>query len=159
MPLPAICAPSKLPMKSTTRSEKPELLLSAHKYLFCQVGSYGDSALFFTIGTINATAARIHSLNNSFPDTIASLFEVTGGTPKIAWRAKLFGGKEYRGIMRPQGPAGSPNCCEVKRDSSTNTTEYTKCPELSWWNVETGDRSCWETTRKAAAPEMSCEMR
>lgn len=130
----------------------------ADKEIYHEVGSYGETARFFTIDTINTTAARVHSLNNSFPDTIASLFEVTG---KIAWRATLFGGKEYHGIMRPQGPAGSLNCCEVVKDytKETNITAYKRCPELEWWNAETGDRSCWETTVKPAAPEGSCTMR
>ena len=122
----------------------------AAKEVYHEVGTYGVEARYFTIGTINASAAHVHSLNASFPDTVASLFAVSG---KIAWRATLFGGKEYHGIMRPQGPAGSLNCCEVHGNT------YKRCPELEWWNAETGDRSCWETTIKPAAPEGSCTER
>ena len=42
-------------------------------------------------GAINQTAVRVHSVNGTFPDVIASVFEVGAGTPgKIAWRAELF---------------------------------------------------------------------
>ena len=118
--------------------------------LYHEVGTSGGGARFFTLQRVNATAVRVHSLNQSFPDTVASLYEVSG---KIAFRATLFGGNQYRGIMRSNGD-GTPGCCKVKA-APTGTTELLECPVISWWS-DSGDRSCWETALHPAQNEGAC---
>ena len=43
-----------------------------------QVGSDPPDGRFFTMQSINPTTVRIHSLNGSFPDTTATLFDGDG---------------------------------------------------------------------------------
>ena len=119
--------------------------------LYYEVGA--SPPLAFTITTINATAARVSSLNGSFPETVASLYEIGRGGGKIAWRARLFDGHEYRGIMRSNG-AGTTGCCELRTDKYGNKS-LSHCPVLSWWS-DSGDRSCWETALLPSEPEGAC---
>ena len=121
--------------------------------LYHEVGGYPPRA--FTITSINATAARVSSLNGSFPDTVASLYEIGRGGGKIAWRARLFGGRPYRGIMRSNG-AGTLGCCEVKTDKHGNKS-FSHCPVVSWWaDANGGDRSCWTPALLPSEPEGAC---
>lgn len=91
---------------------------------------------------INQTAVRIHSANNSSPDTTATVHEHVGGNGgKIAWRAPLFDGKLYRGVMRANS-AGGPACCEVETDPHTGVARLAKCPVVSWWSADRS-HSCW----------------
>lgn len=113
--------------------------------LYEEVGS--SPPKYFTLesvrekGVINQTAVRIHSVNGSFPDTTATVFEtIGGGGGKIAWRAELFGGKLYRGIMRANS-AGGVACCEVETDKS-GVVGLKRCPVVSWWSAD-GSYSCW----------------
>ena len=120
-----------------------------------QVGSDPPDGRFFTMQSINPTTVRIHSLNDSFPDTTATLFD---GDGKIAFRAKLFDGKSYRGIMRSNGH-GTPGCCEVKEPSKKHPgpgPSLSRCPVVSWWSDE-GNRSCWETVTHPSEPEGACD--
>lgn len=108
--------------------------------LYHEVGTYGASARFFTLDRLNASAVRVHSVNASFPDAVASLYEVGS---KVVLRATLFDGAEYRGVLRANG-AGTLGCCESK--TGTNGTAYlTNCADILWWRAD-GTRSCWETT-------------
>ena len=115
--------------------------------VYHEVGSHPPDARFFTLQTINSSAVHVHSLNGSFPDTIATLVDKDG---KIAMRAKLFEGKEYRGILRSNGK-GTLGCCHSKSPKSP----LEKCPVVSWWSDD-GDRSCWETTQHTSDPEGEC---
>mgnify|MGYP007028139356 FL=1 len=114
--------------------------------VYHEVGSNPPDARFFELQTINSSAVRVHSLNGSFPDAIASLVNKDG---KIAWRAKLFKGKEYRGILRSNGK-GTLGCCHGNSPESLK-----ECPVVSWWSDD-GDRSCWQATQHPSEPEGAC---
>lgn len=116
--------------------------------VYHEVGTYGKSAKFFTVGAINSSAVAIKSLNNSFPETTASFKIVHGAQEKIAFTARLFKGTVFHGIMRSNG-AGTPNCCE------TRDGKYFNCPNIKWWNAD-GEQSCWETTVLPHENEGSC---
>ena len=124
--------------------------------LYHEVGSSGSAARFFTLQSINASAVRVHSLNGSFPDTEATLFEQvpSGAGDKIALRASLFGGAPYRGIMRSNGD-GAPGCCKAVTDKQSGVVTFKDCPVISWW-ADSGDRSCWETVKQPSESEGAC---
>lgn len=95
-----------------------------------------------TGGVVSQTSVLVQSMNGSFVDTNATVHEVGAGTPgKIAWRARLFGGQMYRGIMRANS-AGGTACCEVVSDKHTGNVTLKACPVLSWWAPD-GSHSCW----------------
>merc|ERR1711871_1052361 len=116
--------------------------------VYHEVGTYGKTAKYFTIGTINSTTVSIKSLNNSFADTTASFKIVHGAQEKIAFTARLFEGTVFHGIMRSNG-AGAPNCC------GGTSPNYKDCPNINWWSAD-GKRSCWETTILPHENEGSC---
>lgn len=135
--------------------------------LYREVGAATPSngARYFTLTNVDAghhggtasnqTAVHIHSLNGSFPDAIAAVHEVGAGTPgKIAWRAQLFGGQQYRGIMRANS-AGGPACCEVSTNPKTGVRSIKDCPVVSWWAAD-GSASCWAPVNVPAEPAGSC---
>lgn len=112
--------------------------------VYAEVGDFSPDVRYFTLENVqadNQTQVRIHSLNGSFPDTVATVFEVGGGTPgKIAWHSKLFDGRLFRGTMRANS-AGGVACCEVKKDKEGHSI-LSQCPVVSWWSAD-GSTSCW----------------
>jgi len=114
--------------------------------LYKEVGTYPPNTRYFTIenvkddkGNIDQFSVKIHSVNGSFPDQTVKVNEVGAGTPgKMAFRAKLFDGSQYHGIMRTNS-AGGPACCEIKGNPFS---PLSLCPVVSWWNVD-GNTSCW----------------
>ena len=126
--------------------------------LYREVGTSPPDVRFFTLSNVvdkNQTNVRIHSVNGSFPDTIATVHEVGGGTPgKIAWRAMLFNGQLYRGIMRANS-AGGEACCEQKMNKTTGKMYFADCPVVSWWAAD-GSSSCWAPVNVPSAYTGSC---
>eukprot|EP00949_MAST-11_sp_MAST-11-sp1_P004622 g4622.t1 len=129
--------------------------------LYTEVGSYFPNERYFTLenvltdnGDINETAVRIHSVNNSFPDVTATVHEVGDGMPgKIAWRARLFDGTVFKGIMRANS-AGGIACCEV-RTGRHGIPTIKDCPVLSWWSPD-GNHSCWSPVNVPSEPIGAC---
>lgn len=129
----------------------PGAMCAWNNTLYKEVGSNFPDIEYFTLenvkdsatGAINETAVRIHSVNHTFPDTTARVREVGAGTPgKIAWKAALAGGENFRGIMRANS-AGGIACCEVSTDRKTGAKTLKNCPVLSWWSPS-GDHFCWQ---------------
>lgn len=112
--------------------------------LYAEVGDFAPDIRYFMLENVpadNQTQVRIRSLNGSFPETLATVFEVGDGTPgKIAWHAQLFDGRLFRGVMRANS-AGGVACCETKRGKQGQTI-LTNCPVVSWWAAD-GNSSCW----------------
>ena len=124
------------------------------------MGTNPPGALYYTIenvrdaaGGIDQTAVRIHSINGTFPDTTAKVHEVGAGTPgKIAWRATLFGGTQFNGIMRANS-AGGPACCHIGDRHSFHP--LSECPVLSWWSA-VGNTSCWQPVNVPTEVTTAC---
>ena len=126
--------------------------------LYREVGANPPDVRYFTLSNVmdeNQTHVQIHSVNGSFPDTTATVHEVGAGTPgKIAWRATLFDGKIYRGIMRANS-AGGEACCEQKVNRTTGEMYLADCPVVSWWAAD-GSSSCWAPVNVPSAYSASC---
>ena len=105
--------------------------------------------------------AWLVALGDELPEAkVKAMFEEvdSNGDGKIAFRAKLFDGKSYRGITRSNGH-GTPGCCEVKEPSKKHPgpgPSLSRCPVVSWWSDE-GNRSCWETVTHPSEPEGACD--
>lgn len=124
--------------------------------LYQEVGTNPPDTRYFTLENDrkNASQVTIHSVNGSFPDTSATVFEVGDGTPgKIAFRAQLFDGITFRGIMRANS-AGGVGCCEIKKDRAGIAT-LKDCPVLSWWSPE-GVSQCWFPVNVPSEPLGAC---
>eukprot|EP00912_Choanoflagellata_sp_UC4_P002008 UC4_evm5s1289 len=129
--------------------------------LYREVGSSPPAEEYFTIenikdqkGKTDQHSVYIHSVNNSFPNTTATVREFGDGTPgKFAWQAELYGGKQFKGIMRTNS-AGGLLCCEQKKDRA-GIVNNTRCPVLSWWAAD-GSTSCWSPVKLPAEPDGSC---
>ena len=136
--------------------KKDMCTFDASTSLYHEVGSSGSAARYFTMQSVNASAVRVHSMNGSFPDTEATLFEQvpSGAGDKIALRAKLFSGNQYRGIMRSNGN-GALGCCKATTNKTSGAVVYKDCPVIEWW-ADSGDRSCWETVLQPHENEGAC---